>query len=235
MQREAPQATSKRRRKKASDRTEGRFDLDEMAKAVADVAANMDSDLASKAARMIEEIEALAKLIAATREEIRRIARFLGVTYVGYYSIGLMSKGYVYGIINNLATVTIPHMQELYGKRESIDDITKLYRGSGAEIAFSNDPGSAVEGADIVYTDVWISMGQEGERKKRLKGFKGFQVNKGLLAKAKKGCKIMHCMPAHRGEEITSDVIDSRDSIVLDQAENRLHVQKAILYLLLKK
>jgi ornithine carbamoyltransferase len=77
-------------------------------------------------------------------------------------------------------------------------------------------------------------MGQEDERAKRLKAFNGFQVSKALLKLAKKGVKIMHCLPAHRGEEITDEVLDGPDSIVLDQAENRLHVQKALLYLLLK-
>jgi ornithine carbamoyltransferase len=118
-------------------------------------------------------------------------------------------------------------------KREIREDVKELAEKSGASISFSNDPGSAVEGADIIYTDVWISMGQESERAKRLKAFKSFQVNEGLVKKAKKNCKIMHCLPAHRGEEITDEMLDGPDSIVLDQAENRLHVQKALLYLLL--
>jgi len=89
--------------------------------------------------------------------------------------------------------------------------------------------------ADVVYTDVWISMGQECDTSKKMKAFNGFQVNEALMAKAKKGCKVMHCMPAHRGVEITDKVLDGPNSIMLDQAENRLHVQKAILYLLLKR
>ena len=111
----------------------------------------------------------------------------------------------------------------------------ELAKKSGAKILFSTDPDSAVEGADVIYTDVWISMGQEDERKKRLKAFKSFQVDSALLEKAKKDCKVMHCLPAHRGEEITDDVLDGPNSIVLDQAENRLHVQKALLYTLLKQ
>ena len=118
-------------------------------------------------------------------------------------------------------------------KKEIREDVKELAEKSGASISFSNDPGSAVEGADIIYTDVWISMGQESERAKRLKAFKSFQVNEGLVKRAKKNCKIMHCLPAHRGEEITDEMLDGPDSIVLDQAENRLHVQKALLYLLL--
>jgi ornithine carbamoyltransferase len=105
---------------------------------------------------------------------------------------------------------------------------------SKALINVINDPFDAVIGADVIYTDVWTSMGQENETKKRLSAFKKFQVNKKLIEKAKKDVIVMHCLPAHRGEEITSDILDGRNSVVFDQAENRLHVQKAILALLME-
>ena len=106
---------------------------------------------------------------------------------------------------------------------------------TGASFSFTNDPNEAVENADAVYTDVWASMGQEQEKENRTKIFAPFQVNKNLMAKAKKEAFFMHCLPAHRGEEVTDDVIDSSQSVVYDQAENRLHVQKVIMLLLLGK
>ena len=108
------------------------------------------------------------------------------------------------------------------GKKESKEGIT-LYR----------DPLEAAKNADVLYTDVWVSMGQESEQKERKKIFKNYQINKKLLKEAKKEAIVMHCLPAHRGEEISSDVIDGSQSVVIDQAENRLHVQKAILEILL--
>ncbi len=105
---------------------------------------------------------------------------------------------------------------------------------SGAKIEWTDDPKKAVRGAQVVYTDVWTSMGQERERAKRRSDFRGFQVNDTLLRLADRKGVFMHCLPAHRGEEVTDPVMDSRRSIVYDQAENRLHVQKAILIRLLK-
>jgi ornithine carbamoyltransferase len=95
-----------------------------------------------------------------------------------------------------------------------------------------HDPFEAVEGADVVYTDVWASMGQEAEREKRIATFRPFQVNREVLAKAKPGALVMHCLPAHRGEEITDEVLDGPQSVVFQEAENRLHVQKAVMEIL---
>jgi ornithine carbamoyltransferase len=103
--------------------------------------------------------------------------------------------------------------------------------GGGVEIV--EDPMLAVKGADVVYTDVWVSMGAEKERRRREKAFRDYQVNSQLVSAAKDDCIVMHCLPAHRGKEITDDVFDGPHSVVLDEAENRLHAQKAVLVHLL--
>jgi len=104
---------------------------------------------------------------------------------------------------------------------------------SGAVLTLTHDPIEAVTGADAVYTDVWTSMGQEEETAKREKAFAGFQVNEVLIAHAKSDAIVMHCLPAHRGLEISAGVIDGPQSVVFEQAENRLHAQKAIISLVL--
>jgi ornithine carbamoyltransferase len=118
--------------------------------------------------------------------------------------------------------------------KEIIREAQTEARKNGAAVILTNSPEEAASGADVIYTDVWTSMGQEREYKKRLKAFRAFQVNQRLVSLANKNCLIMHCLPAHRGQEITDDVMDGPNSVVLDQAENRLHVQKAILLELLK-
>jgi ornithine carbamoyltransferase len=105
---------------------------------------------------------------------------------------------------------------------------------SGAKLVINESPLEAVKDADIIYSDVWTSMGQESENEQRLKDFHGFQVNAELLKHAKEDHIFMHCLPAHRGEEVTAEVIDGKHSVVFDQAGNRLHAQKALLVEILK-
>jgi ornithine carbamoyltransferase len=102
-------------------------------------------------------------------------------------------------------------------------------RALGGRVTVTTEAREAVEGADALYTDVWISMGQEAERERRLEAFQRYQLNERLLGFAHPGALVMHCLPAHRGEEITDPVMDGPQSVVLDQAENRLHVQKGII------
>ena len=115
-----------------------------------------------------------------------------------------------------------------------IDNAKRLAKETGAVIKVMQDPSEAAEGADVVYTDVWTSMGLEAEEDDRRSIFQRYQVNRDLMERAKKDAIIMHCLPAHRGEEITNDMMESQMAVVFDQAENRLHVQKALLEMLMK-
>jgi len=100
---------------------------------------------------------------------------------------------------------------------------------AGSELTLSSDPKKAARGADVLYTDVWASMGQEQEQSQRVKAFAGYQIDASLMREAASDAIVMHCLPAHRGEEISAEVIEGPHSVVFDQAENRLHTQKAVL------
>jgi len=107
--------------------------------------------------------------------------------------------------------------------------VVERARQAGAKILYTNDPAEAARGAHVLNTDVWASMGQEAEQQEREKAFVGFQLNAEIVSLADPGCVVLHCLPAHRGEEITDGVIEGPHSVVFDEAENRLHVQKAIM------
>ena len=120
---------------------------------------------------------------------------------------------------------------------EPLEDVVlqaqEIAKETGSSIEMTNDPVEAVRDADVIYTDTWASMGQEEERKKRLQVFPPYQVNAALVSRAKPDTIVMHCLPAHRGEEITDEVADGPHSVLFDEAENRMHAQKAVLALLM--
>ena len=114
--------------------------------------------------------------------------------------------------------------------------VLEFAQNCGGKFTRCRDPKEAAAGADALFTDVWASMGQEGEAKKRRVVFKGiYQINDELMAVANPGCMVQHCLPAHRGEEITAEVFEAHAGEIFDEAENRLHAQKAVMYLLMKK
>lgn len=159
--------------------------------------------------------------------------RFKGVTvaYIGDGNNVCHSLMFCCAKVGLNIAIATPHGYE--PDKGMIQGARAAAEKSGSKISLFTDPKLAVKGADVIYTDVWASMGQEHEAEKRRRDFREFQVNEGLVALTGKETFIMHCLPAHRGEEI-DEVIDSRTSIVFDQAENRLHVQKAILIKLLR-
>lgn len=157
--------------------------------------------------------------------------RALHLAYVGDGNNMARSLLLTAACLGSRITVASPAGYE--PKPEIVGRALVIAARTGAIIEVSNDPCAAVAGADVVYTDVWTSMGQEHEAAERRVIFAPFQVNESLMALASPQARFMHCMPAHRGEEVTAEVMDSPQSIAFDQAENRLHVQKAILLLLL--
>lgn len=130
-------------------------------------------------------------------------------------------------------TIAAPTGYEV--NQEIVDLVAEKAEVTGAVITYTNDPITAVQDADFVYTDVWASMGFEDSAEERKTAFKDFQVNENLVTHAKDNYHFLHCLPAHRGEEVSTGVIDSKNSVVFDQAENRLHAHKAILASLLSK
>jgi ornithine carbamoyltransferase len=114
------------------------------------------------------------------------------------------------------------------------EEVVRIARAAGGTVELTDDPRAAVEGADVLYTDVWTSMGQEEEQQQRLGDLNGFGINAELVKQAGKGAVVLHCLPAHYGEEITEDVLYGPQSAVWDQAENRLHTQKALMALVIR-
>jgi len=155
----------------------------------------------------------------------------LKVTYVG--DGNNVANSWCYGV----AKMGMELSLACPSRHQPNEEVVKRASGeamiSGAKINILEDPSQGVKDADVIYTDVWASMGKEEEVAERRSIFYPYQVNEELVSKAKKDCIVMHCLPAHRGEEITDGVMDGPHSVVFDQAENRLHVQKAILVLLM--
>jgi ornithine carbamoyltransferase len=146
------------------------------------------------------------------------------VAYIGDGNNVARSLAFVAAKLGMKLIVASPKGYELDAK--TIKTANKVSAGSVEQV---NEPKQAVSGADIIYTDTWVSMGQESEKKKRIKDFKGFQVDAKLVKLAGSGVKVMHCLPAYRGLEISDEVVESKNSIVFDQSENRLHFQRALL------
>ncbi len=130
--------------------------------------------------------------------------------------------------------VTVASPKGYEPKSVAVQQAVEDAKVTGARIEVTSDPTEGVKNADVVYTDVWASMGQESEAESRKQVFRPYQVNKKLMAQARSDAIFMHCLPAHRGEEVTDEIIDDPSSVVFQQAENRLHVQKAIMYQLMK-
>ncbi len=169
--------------------------------------------------------QALADLFTM-RERFGRLEGLV-LAFVGdgnnvYHSLAL--SGSAFGLEIRLA-----HPAGYAPNARIVEQAKAIASANGGSLVFGSDPAEAVRGAHVIYTDAWTSMGQEAETEERRDAFRDYQVNAALVAVAGPHAAVMHCLPAHRGEEITSDVMDGPQSVILEQSENRLHVQKALL------
>ena len=143
-----------------------------------------------------------------------------------------MANSIIAGCLKTGMRVSVACPKDYSPDTEVLDFAAKNYAGL---FELTDDPKKAAVGADVIFTDVWASMGQEGEAEKRKVAFDGYQVNDEIMALANSGCMIQHCLPAHRGEEITEEVFEAHADEIFDEAENRLHAQKAVMYLLMQQ
>ena len=163
--------------------------------------------------------------------EKKRTLKGLKLAYVG--DGNNMAHSLLHGCSKVGMNISIASPEGYKPQKQIVDNALKNAKSSGSKIEIVDDPVKAVMDADIIYTDVWASMGQESESEKRKNIFKGYQVNSDLVKHAKEDYLFMHCLPAHRGDEVTNEVADSPNSVIFDEAENRLHVQKAVMALLM--
>lgn len=163
------------------------------------------------------------------REHKGKNFRGLKMAYVG--DGNNMTNSYLYGAAKVGMSLTVATPENYKPDQTVFNNALEDAKASGASIAWTSDPFEAVEGADVIATDTWASMGQEAEHDERKKIFAPYQVNAELLARAERNAIVMHCLPAYRGEEITDEVFEANANVIFDEAENRLHTQKAIMVL----
>jgi ornithine carbamoyltransferase len=163
--------------------------------------------------------------------EKKKTLKGLKLTYIG--DGNNMAHSLLYGCSKVGIDITIASPKMYEPQKQIVSNAVKNAKYLGSKVLITQDPVKAVKDADIIYTDVWASMGQESESAKRKKIFKDYQVNPALVKNAKEDYLFMHCLPAHRGDEVVDEIADSRNSVIFDEAENRLHVQKAIMALLM--
>lgn len=180
---------------------------------------------------LLHPSQALADIM--TIRELKGELKKLKVAYIGDGNNVCNSLIYAFSILGGNLHLAIPKGYRPY---ESIlNEVASYHKVSGTGIHITDSASQAAKDADVLYTDVWTSMGKEREGNERKKAFKNFRIDDKILNRAKDDAIVMHCLPAHRGEEITSSVIDGSKSVVFQQAENRLHTAKAILAYILKQ
>ncbi|MEG1478557.1 MAG: ornithine carbamoyltransferase [Clostridiales bacterium] len=179
---------------------------------------------------LLHPCQVMADLL--TIREHKKTLKGLKLTYVG--DGNNMAHSLMYGCAKMGVDITLACPKGYEPDATVVKEAEEFAQDSGSIVRVYENPKEAAEGADVLYTDVWASMGQEGEAQERQKVFGGiYQINDDLLSVAKSDSIVLHCLPAHRGEEITDEVMEGKHSVVFDEAENRLHAQKAIMALLI--
>ncbi len=163
--------------------------------------------------------------------EKKRVLKGLKLAYIG--DGNNMAHSLLNGCSKVGINISIASPSGYKPNKDIVENAKKFAKYMGSKIEITDDPVAAVKNADIVYTDVWASMGQEQEAQERKKKFAKYQINTKLVKNAKDDYLFMHCLPAHRGEEVVNEVADSPNSVIFDEAENRLHVQKAVMALVM--
>ncbi|MFE8700356.1 ornithine carbamoyltransferase [Cytobacillus sp. FJAT-54145] len=199
-------------------------------KTVEDLATHASIPVINGLTDLYHPCQALADLL--TIQEVKGTLKGLKLAYVGDGNNVAHSLMIAAAKVGMQITVATPKGYE--PNKEITALASSFAEKNGAKVIVTNDPFEATQQADAIYTDVWTSMGQEKENEQRLKAFKHFQVNKDLVKGAHEDYMFIHCLPAHRGEEVTAEIIDGKNSFVFQQAGNRLHVQKALLAEILK-
>ena len=159
--------------------------------------------------------------------EYKKTLKGLKLAYIG--DGNNVANSLLHGCAKTGVDISVAHPSGYGCNPKYVNEAVGSAKISGAKIVTTEDPVAAIENADVVYTDTWASMGQEAEKEKRAKVFGKYQVNRALFSRAKPDAIFLHCLPAYRGCEVTEDVIDSESSVVFDEAENRMHVQKAVM------
>lgn len=179
---------------------------------------------------LLHPCQVMADLLTMREHKGKNLSE-LKVAFVG--DGNNMANSYLYGAAKTGMTLTVATPKPHQPNKTILKNAMKDAKETGAKLILTDDPMEAVKDADVIVTDTWASMGQEAEHDKRKKIFVPYQVNKALLKKADRRAIVMHCLPAYRGEEITDEVFEANAGVIFDEAENRLHAQKAIMTLLM--
>jgi ornithine carbamoyltransferase len=194
-----------------------------------DLAANSESPIINALSDLSHPCQILGDLM--TIREKKGALKGLRLAYVG--DGNNVAHSLLLGCARVGMNIAIASPKGFEPREEIVKTATEIAKQGGSTVLVTNDPIVSVQDVDVIYTDVWASMGQEAEHEERVKIMRPFSVNAELLKHAKNDAIVLHCLPAHRGEEITDEVMDGPQSVVFDQAENRLHIQKSVLALLL--